>query len=997
MSQNYTPTKWVDNRTVGTASVMNNMEKGIEDAHNRIDGVDSQIKDNTSRIEVLENTENGTSIDVIDDENISVDKAYSSNKITEITNGLSTRINDNKRRLDELQLTGGTNEIVFDIFPSDEVLNSLPMNSTFEVKGFYEVGDMPKCMYQKLGYAQNCIKKATYYIKPITDSESTLFLPYLGIRSGAKYSVQNSDIIAKTDFKFGSVLKLPTGDYYFDRPLNLAGNQLSLIGECMSFTFDPNTKGITILVFNNLAESEKAITVGAGTLSNITVRGNMNHYNYSIDREKTYVDKENIEQETCVVKCYGIFGGSITNITNVRVEYFYYGCYLNTNNIYITDFYARKCHIGLSIGSDTKCKGIYGWDVHTLLQMRNSISSAVQVRADSCHHLVHLTGYSAGIQLTDLDGDYCVGSLIKVGVYNEDSNIEDVVINGVTGRACCINAYDTSKDTKPTSSNITEISDVSNWGFISVENQTKLNGAIITIAKSDISGNPFDSSSTYKTPPILLASAGVAYVMFNTTFKNNYGTYGDVNIDRQTLLDGIALLSGNANSARICLNTPSGAYYLHKESPVTIYTKKQVTEELGVGDSGETIQYTISNSLSNVTTSNNATLINANTSYSTTITPNNGYTLSTVRVTMGGTDITSSVYSNGVITIASVTGNIVITATAESSNLVDSTGAYMIDDFTGTSLDRSKWDYEWGYVRNGELQNYQDNAVVNNGILELQGRKDSNGTWTSASIISKGHFAFMYGKIECRAKIDPTWGSFGAFWTLGDSFEYRYNNWSSPDVLGEWWAYCGEFDIMEFYNGNFTCGTFFNEREESGRVYYNDYDFNDWHTFAMEWLEDGTLIFSIDGNEISRTSATDNRAFHIPHFILINQAIGASGGTPADSTTAITQYIDWVKYYPASTSNLVLNSSDFSLEVTDTNDSAHNCMVRPIFHDNCINKSLTWSSSDSSLVWVYSGLCGTYAGANGTVTITATSHSGVSKSITLTVTDGTLMAVHSME
>ena len=326
------------------------------------------------------------------------------------------------------------------------------------------------------------------------------------------------------------------------------------------------------------------------------------------------------------------------------------------------------------------------------------------------------------------------------------------------------------------------------------------------------------------------------------------------------------------------------------------------------------------------------------------------------------------------------------------SSLLDSNGAYLLDDFTGTSLDRSKWDYEWGYVRNGELQNYQDNAVVNNGILELQGRKIGNGTWTSASIISKGHFAFMYGKIECRAKIDPTWGSFSAFWTLGDSFEFGYHNWASPDTLGEWWAWCGEFDVMEFYSGKLTCGTFFNEKEESGRVWYNNYDFNAWHTFAMEWLEDGTLIFSIDGNELSRTSATNNRAFHIPHFILINQAIGASGGTPADSTTAITQYVDWVKYYPASTSNLVLNSSDFSLQVTDTNDSAHNCMVRPIFNDNCINKSLTWSSSDSSLVWVHSGLCSTYDGANGTVTITATSHSGVSKTITLYVKNGKLSA-----
>lgn len=327
------------------------------------------------------------------------------------------------------------------------------------------------------------------------------------------------------------------------------------------------------------------------------------------------------------------------------------------------------------------------------------------------------------------------------------------------------------------------------------------------------------------------------------------------------------------------------------------------------------------------------------------------------------------------------------------SELLDSSGAYIVDDFSNGTIDSNKWTYELGYVRNGETQRYTNtNAEVNDGVLALKGIKDSNGNWTSASIISKGHFAFMYGKIECRAKIDPTLGSFSAFWTLGDSFEFGYHDGASPDTLGEWWAYCGEFDVMEFYSGRLTCGTFFNEKEESGRVWYNNYDFNAWHTFAMEWLEDGTLIFSIDGNELSRTSPTNNRAFHIPHFILINQAIGASGGTPADSTTAITQYVDWVKYYPANTSNLVLNSSDFSLQVTDTNDSAHNCMVRPIFHDNCINKSLTWSSSDSSLVWVHSGLCSTYDGANGTVTITATSHSGVSKTITLYAKNGKLSA-----
>ncbi len=339
-----------------------------------------------------------------------------------------------------------------------------------------------------------------------------------------------------------------------------------------------------------------------------------------------------------------------------------------------------------------------------------------------------------------------------------------------------------------------------------------------------------------------------------------------------------------------------------------------------------------------------------------------------------------------------VTGTLTKSSSGGSTGgLLDSDGAYVIDDFSSNTVDSNKWSYELGYVRNNETQRYTNtNAVVNDGILALRGLKASDGSWTSASIISKGHFAFMYGKIVARVRACNYNGSFGAFWTLGDSFEFGYKENGSPDTLGEWWAYCGEFDVMEFYNGKLTCGTFFNEKEESGRVWYNDYPTGDWHEFAMEWKTDGSLIFSIDGHELSKTNATDNRAFHIPHFILLNQAIGASGGTPDSSTTEITQYVDWVKYYPLSTDNLVENSSDFTLAAMDANDSSHNCMVRPTFNDNCINKSLTWSSSNSDLVWVHSGLCSTYAGANGEVIITATSHSGVSKQITLTVSNGTL-------
>jgi hypothetical protein len=340
--------------------------------------------------------------------------------------------------------------------------------------------------------------------------------------------------------------------------------------------------------------------------------------------------------------------------------------------------------------------------------------------------------------------------------------------------------------------------------------------------------------------------------------------------------------------------------------------------------------------------------------------------------TSGGTQVT------GILTKSS----------SSTSALLDSDGAYVIDDFSSNTIDSNKWGYELGYVRNNETQRYTNtNAEINDGILALRGKKASDASWTSSSIISKGHFAFMYGKIVARVRACNYNGAFGAFWTLGDSFEFGYKENASPDTLGEWWAYCGEFDVMEFYNGKLTCGTFFNEKEESGRVWYNNYATGDWHEFAMEWNTDGSLIFSIDGNELSRTSATDNRAFHIPHFILLNQAIGASGGTPDSSTTEITQYVDWVKYYPLSTENVVLNSSDFTIQATDFNEN--NCVVRATFNDNCINKALSWESNNESVITVHSGFC-VAASSSGSATITATSKSGVSKSITLNVSNNAI-------
>ena len=79
-----------------------------------------------------------------------------------------------------------------------------------------------------------------------------------------------------------------------------------------------------------------------------------------------------------------------------------------------------------------------------------------------------------------------------------------------------------------------------------------------------------------------------------------------------------------------------------------------------------TTTYTITQNLTNVTSSITATSINAGEALSGTLTADEDYTISEVVVTMGGLDISATAYSEGAISIGTVTGNVTITATATS-------------------------------------------------------------------------------------------------------------------------------------------------------------------------------------------------------------------------------------------------------------------------------------------------------------------------------------------
>lgn len=87
------------------------------------------------------------------------------------------------------------------------------------------------------------------------------------------------------------------------------------------------------------------------------------------------------------------------------------------------------------------------------------------------------------------------------------------------------------------------------------------------------------------------------------------------------------------------------------------------TSESG-GSGGETVTYSITAALTNVTIDNTAESANEGESFAAALTASVGYELSSVKITMGGADITNTAYANGNIYISAVTGDVVITAVA---------------------------------------------------------------------------------------------------------------------------------------------------------------------------------------------------------------------------------------------------------------------------------------------------------------------------------------------
>lgn len=242
---------------------------------------------------------------------------------------------------------------------------------------------------------------------------------------------------------------------------------------------------------------------------------------------------------------------------------------------------------------------------------------------------------------------------------------------------------------------------------------------------------------------------------------------------------------------------------------------------------------------------------------------------------------------------------------------VDNLKLVWADEFDVDGMvDTKNWTYEKGYVRNQEIQYYteerSENCRIENGNLIITGRKEdfsyggtdfSDGTYSSASIITNKKQSWKYGRFEIRAKVPSGKGPWPAFWAKGDS-----------QNSGAAWPTCGEIDIMEYAakGPEMIHNAIYGESSSnySSKTIKIQKDYSDkFYIYSLDWNEN-RLVFAIDNvvTHVVDISNISPNPFRQKFSILINLALGAStdrtlGGKLDPSILPVEYLVDYVRIY----------------------------------------------------------------------------------------------------
>jgi beta-glucanase (GH16 family) len=239
------------------------------------------------------------------------------------------------------------------------------------------------------------------------------------------------------------------------------------------------------------------------------------------------------------------------------------------------------------------------------------------------------------------------------------------------------------------------------------------------------------------------------------------------------------------------------------------------------------------------------------------------------------------------------------------------------EDFDGTSLDRTKWDYCPNWDRQGRSTWMDDMVSVSDGYLHLTFKRDATlgaakstdqkiaNNWIRAGAIrtrAKNNsmlFQNSFGYYEARIKFPKISGTWGAFWLMSPTIDNDLTNGGEEGT---------EIDIVETIDnptGGFNAALHWNgygdkhKSVDSGIKYRNIYD-GEFHTFAVHWTPseyvfyvDDYAFWRVDGGRNFKNCGINKN----PNYIKLTVESAPWAGNIPGNFTEAEMVVDYVRVY----------------------------------------------------------------------------------------------------
>ncbi len=220
-------------------------------------------------------------------------------------------------------------------------------------------------------------------------------------------------------------------------------------------------------------------------------------------------------------------------------------------------------------------------------------------------------------------------------------------------------------------------------------------------------------------------------------------------------------------------------------------------------------------------------------------------------------------------------------------------------------LDSTKWSKigrntaDWGNFMSDDKDCFriQDSKLVLRGIVNHRLDLDT-ARFLTGGVETKGKFAFQYGKIEIRAKLENATGAWPAMWMLADQPKY-----------GEY-PRNGEIDLMEHLNDEDqiyqTVHSYYTlvlkQKEHPPHYATTKVETENYNIYGMEWYPD-KLVFTLNGEQtfvypkLSGVDATQ-WPFDQPFYLMMDMQLGGSWVGKVDpQDLPVEMILDWVRVY----------------------------------------------------------------------------------------------------